>query len=107
MYPALMVILVKSQTSYLDQTIISTHIETAHMSSTRLGPSTAYASSTAESKKNLSTLRTGHTTTHTIEIDVHETQESDSASGLTTTLPDSNVNESVEAKDGRSPDSMV
>ena len=92
-----MVILIHSQKSYLDQTVISTHIETIH----HLGSTTAYTNSTAGSKKNLSTLRTGHTTTHTIEIDVHESHEMDSVPGRTTTFPTSLADESsIEAKEG-------
>lgn len=102
-----MVILVNSQRSYLDQTIISTHIETTHMGSTRLGSTTAYTNSAAGSRKNLSTLRTGHTTTHTIEIDVHETHEMDGVPGRTATLPGSIADESIEAKDVDKPNSIV
>ena len=99
-----MVILIHSQKSYLDQTVISTHIETIH----HLGSTTAYTSSTAGSKKNLSTLRTGHTTTHTIEIDVHESHEMDSVPSQTIAFPTSPADESsVEAKGNKLQYSIV
>lgn len=102
-----MVILVHSQRSYLDQTMISSHIETTHIGSTRLGSTIAYTNSTAGSRKSLSTLRTGHITTHTIEIDVHETHEMDGVPGRTATLPGSIADESIETREGDKPNSIV
>lgn len=101
-----MVILVNSQRSYLEESVISTHIESTHMGSNRLGSATAYTSSAAGSKKNLSTMRTGHTTTHTIEIDVHESHEMDSVPDRTVaTLPGS-LGE-AEVKDAEKAHSFV
>lgn len=102
-----MVVLVHSQRSYLDQTIISTHIETMHFGPTHLNSTTAYTSSTVGSKKPISTFRSGDTTAHTIEIEVHETHETDSEPGRIPTLPGSLVDISEEGKTESKPHSFV
>ena len=76
-----MVVLVHSQKSYLDQTIISTHVEPMHLGAAHLNSATAYSSSTVGSKQPISSLRSGETAAHMIEIEVHEMRETDSESG--------------------------
>lgn len=96
MYPALIIILAKSQKSCLDQTIISTQIDSIHLDS-----ATIYASPAA-GPRNLSTSHISHTNTHIMWIGIDETREMGSVPGRAGSIADENT----ESQYGE-PDSTV
>ena len=75
-------VLVHSQKSYLDQTIISNHVhvDTIRFASSHLDSATTDSGTTVDSKRAISSFSSGKSATYVIEIGVHETRKTDSES---------------------------